>query len=99
MRMLEHVRSRLRPGAPFVTAQLSFPQGEGVRAQWLERYAAFVTSSGVDATKARAAAEAVGDRLTVLDPEQDEAMLCAAGFTDVELFYAGLAFRGWVCRA
>ena len=97
--MLEQVKRRLRPGAPFVSAQLSFPQGERARAKWLERYAAFVTSSGGDETKAQAAANAVGARLTILDPEQDEAMLCAAGFTDVELFYAGLAFRGWVCRA
>ncbi len=94
LRLLEQVRKRLRPGAPFVTAQLSFPQDEGARGKWLERYAAFIASSGVEVTKAQAAAEAVGARLTVLDPDQDQAMLRAAGFTDIDLFYAGLAFRG-----
>ena len=34
--------------------------------------------------------------LPALSPEQDEALLREAGFTDVRLFYAGFTFRGWV---
>lgn len=98
-RMLKHIRRRLRPGASFVTAHLSFPQDLQPREKWLNRYAAFVSSSGVDMVKAQAAAVAVGERLPVLSPEQDEAMLLEAGFAEIEVFYAGLAFRGWVCRA
>lgn len=93
---LEAIRRRLRPGAPFVAAHLSFPQAPGERERWLGRYAAFVASSGVEPAKARAAAEAVGSRLPVLSPAQDEALLREAGFDGVELFYAGFAFRGWV---
>lgn len=98
-RMLEHIRSRLRPGAPFITAQLSFPQAAGSRERWLRRYASFIAASGVEAAKAQAGAVAVGERLHVLSPDQDEGMLRAAGFTDVEQFYAGFAFRGRVCNA
>jgi tRNA (cmo5U34)-methyltransferase len=98
-RMLKDIRNRLRPGAPLITAQLSFPQAKPVREKWLNRYASFVASSGVEAGKAQAAAEAVGERLCVLSPEQDEAMFWAAGFTAIEQFYAGFAFRGWVCTA
>ncbi len=98
-RLLAQVRRRLRPGAPFVMAHLSFAQGAGEREQWLSRYAAFITGSGVDAGKAQAAAQAVGSQLTVLAPAQEEALLHEAGFHAVQLFYAGLAFRGWVCRA
>jgi tRNA (cmo5U34)-methyltransferase len=98
-RMLKEVRRRLRPGAPFVAAHFSFPQQAGERETWLARYAAFLTSSGIQAAKARAAADAVGTRLSVLAPDQDEEMLRAAGFSDVQLFYAGLAFRGWVSRS
>jgi hypothetical protein len=29
-------------------------------------------------------------------PEQDAALLREAGFDDVELFYAGFTFKGWV---
>ena len=98
-RMLQEIRRRLRPGAPFVVAHLSFPQAPGERPAWLGRYAAFVASSGVDPAKVRAAAEAVGSRLPILAPEEDEAMLRAAGFSGVQLFYAGFAFRGWVSYA
>lgn len=37
--------------------------------------------------------------LPLLGPEQEVALLEEAGFTDVHLFYAGLAFRGWVANA
>ena len=97
--MLAEIRQRLRPGAPFVLAHLSVPQAtREQRSLWLQRYAAFIASSGVDAEKARGAAQAVDARLTVLSPEEDEAMLRAAGFGAVDLFYAGLAFRGWIAQ-
>jgi tRNA (cmo5U34)-methyltransferase len=35
----------------------------------------------------------------LLGPEQEEAMLEEARFKNPRLFYAGLAFRGWVAQA
>jgi tRNA (cmo5U34)-methyltransferase len=32
----------------------------------------------------------------MLSPEEDEAVLRAAGFTGVEPFYAAFTWRGWV---
>jgi tRNA (cmo5U34)-methyltransferase len=78
-------------------AHYSFRQEEGMR--WLARSATFAASSGLDPTQASASAAAIMERLPVLSPEQDEALLREAGFSDVELFYAGLAFRGWVGTA
>lgn len=94
LRTLAEVRRRLAPGAPFVVAHHSIPPGE--KAVWLARYAAFATASGVPETQARAAAEAIEARLPILGPEEDEALLRAAGFCDVGLFYAGFTFRGWI---
>lgn len=90
------IRSRLKPGAPFVAAHGSFPQDGDARARWLSRYAAYAVASGADpeqADKARAAVDASVDMLT---PERDEGALCGAGFTDVEMFYAAFTWRGWV---
>ncbi len=98
-RMLKEVRRRLRPGAPFVVAHLSFPQAPSERELWLGRYAAFIASSGIDLAKARAAAEAVGSRLPIQSPQQDEATLRDAGFSDIQVFYTGFTFRGWVSYA
>lgn len=95
-RTLAAVHARLKPGAPFVVAHHSFAQGEGDKAKWLARYAAFAVASGIPAAQAERAADAVNERLPILSPEQDEAMLREAGFVDVDLFYAGFTFRGWV---
>jgi tRNA (cmo5U34)-methyltransferase len=97
-RTLAEVHRRLRPGAPLVVAHHSFPQQDGEKARWLARYAAFATASGVPARDAESAIAAIGERLPLLSPEQDEALLRDAGFADVALFYAGFTFRGWVAR-
>jgi len=95
-RTVAQVHRRLKAGAPFVVVHFSFPQGEGQRALWLSRYAAFAVSSGVEPGNAAKARAEVDTRLPILTPEQDEAVLREAGFTNVSLFYAGFSFRGWV---
>lgn len=95
-RTLIEVRRRLKPGAPFVVAHLSFPQSEPERSLWLSRYAGFATVNGIDSKKAQNASAAISERLPLLSPEDDEAMLHNAGFSAVNLFYAGFCFRGWV---
>ena len=52
---------------------------------------------GLAAERSVAAARtAIGTQLTILSPDDEEAMLAEAGFTGTTLFYAGLSFRGWV---
>ena len=92
---LGHIRRRLVPGAPFVLAHISFAQTEPERSQWIARHIAF----GGGDPHSQAAQTAIATKLTILAPEQEEAMLAEAGFTDIALFYAGLSFRGWVCYA
>lgn len=96
---LKELRRRLKPGAPLIVAHFSFPQGEGEKARWMDRYAAFATASGVPQADARRAADAIGERLPILSPELDVALLHQAGFEAVELFYTGFTFRGWVAYA
>ncbi|MFT7773625.1 class I SAM-dependent methyltransferase [Roseateles sp.] len=97
--LLKAIRQRLKPRAPLVTAHLSFEQASSERATWLARYAAFGASSGIDPEKAQAGAEAVGSRLPILSPAEDELLLREAGFSGTQLFYAGFSFRGWVSYA
>lgn len=98
-RIVSEVRRRLTPGAPFVVAHLSVPQRPNERERWLSRYAAFAVASGVEPDKAATAREGIGARLPILSPDEDEAILRDGGFENVEMFYAGLAFRGWVAYA
>jgi tRNA (cmo5U34)-methyltransferase len=96
---LREIHRRLQRGAPFVVAHMSIPQAADERETWLARYAAFASSSGVDPEAARRAATAIGATLPLLGPEEEEALIAQAGFTGTRLFYAGLAFRGWVAQA
>jgi tRNA (cmo5U34)-methyltransferase len=93
---LRQIRRRLKAGAPLVLAHISFPQTEPERQTWIARHVAF---GGTPAEQVESARQAIGSRLSILAPEEEEAMLREAGFSGVELFYAGLSFRGWVSYA
>lgn len=97
--ILAQIRQRLRPGSPLLLVHASFPQTEPERSAWIARHAAFGAPPGSDPALLAAARDAIGTRLTILSPDEDEAMLAEAGFGQVSLFFAGLSFKGWVCYA
>lgn len=99
LQTLRELRARLKPGAPLIVAHHSFPQYGDAKRRWLRRYAAFGVSSGLAPEDAARAIDAVGSRLPLLSPDEDEALMREAGFEEVELFYAALSFRGWVASA
>lgn len=96
LRTLRELRRRLRPGAPLVIAHISFSQEEPARSQWIARHAGYAEGRTASGAALENALEAMGTRLTILAPEEDEAMLAEAGFGGISLFYGGLSFRGWV---
>jgi tRNA (cmo5U34)-methyltransferase len=99
LRTLQGLRSRLKQGAPLVVAHHSYPRDEVARDLWLSRFVAYGISMGVDPSAAGATKTALAAKLPALPPEEDEALLREAGFSDVALFYAALTFRGWVAYA
>ncbi len=98
-RTASEIRRRLKPGAPFVVAHSSCPGGDNERALWLSRYAAFAVASGVASDLAENARASVERNLNLLSPEQDEAILRDAGFSNVTPFYTAFTWRGWVANA
>lgn len=97
LRTLTEIHNRLAPGAPFVSAHHSFPPQE--KTVWLSRYAAFAIAFGVPEADAKNAATAISERLPTLSPEEDEALLAEAGFSNIRQFYAAFTFKGWVAQA
>lgn len=95
---LTEIRRRLKPGAQSVVAHPSTPDGP-VRDLWFDRFGAFAASNGAVFDPLTGGARVIGDRLPLLSPEVEVDTLRAAGFTDPQLFYAALTFRGWVARA
>jgi tRNA (cmo5U34)-methyltransferase len=96
LQTLKDIRRRLKPDARLVVAHHSVPSGGAER--WLARSAAFADRTRVD-RKAMASAAGMAGRLPLLSVAEEEALLCEAGFSDVELFYAAFSFRGWVATA
>jgi tRNA (cmo5U34)-methyltransferase len=96
---LQEIRRRLRPGAPFMMAHMSYAQNEASRQMWSQRNAAFSVSNGMDAAMVETGRQGILARLPILSPEDEVVLLGDAGFTGVELFYAAFGFRGWVAYA
>ena len=99
LQTLRQIRRRLRNGAPLILAHISFPQTEPERSMWIARHVAFSAPEGSDPAHLENARQAIATRLSILAPDEEEAMLRAAGFSNVSLFYAGLSFKGWVAYA
>lgn len=93
---LRAILQRLRAGAPFVVMHISIASGESDRSLWLSRHLAFAGTPAVDTA---AGIQAMKAKLSILSPEEDEALLHEAGFQKTALFYAGFSFRGWVAYA
>lgn len=91
------IRRRLRPGSPFVVAHMSID--DAARERWMARDEAFAVAGGVPPELARGRRDGIARALPVLAPAQDEAILREGGFDDIDLFYVGGIFRGWICRA
>ncbi|MBX9647910.1 MAG: class I SAM-dependent methyltransferase [Xanthobacteraceae bacterium] len=96
LRTLKDIHRRLKPDARLVVAHHSVPSGGAER--WLARSAAFADRTSADWGKAMASAVRMAG-LPLLSAAEEEALLCEAGFSDVELFYAAFSFRGWVATA
>lgn len=94
-RTVRQIHRRLSSGAPFVAAHVSFSQGTD-REIWVGRYAAYPIAMGVGLDQVEDARSSVAKSLQVCAPDDDEAILRAGGFSDVTLFYAAFAWRGWV---
>ena len=95
---LREMHRRMKRGARLVVAHHSAPAGADAR-HWLTRSAAFAAVPDSDPAHVSISAAAMVERLPLLTPAEDEALLREAGFFDVALFYAAFSFRGWVATA
>ena len=96
IRTLMGIRGRLHPSAPLVVVHHSFADDAASKDKWLARFASYIDTSEMGEAGKGINVEAMKERLPVLSPEEDVSTLHAAGFSQIELFYAALTFRGWV---
>jgi tRNA (cmo5U34)-methyltransferase len=98
-RTLSEIHTRLKPGGALVVVHYSISQQGNDRDLWLSRCAEFAILSGISAIQAKNSTTAIGQKLPILTPEEDEQLMQQAGFSGISTFYIGLGFRGWVAYA
>ena len=97
--VLEGVRRRLKPGAPFLLVDQCLDRAAPDFEQRLDRYAAYARASGVDAEVTAGARAALDANPGLISAEREETLLEEAGFARWEPFYLGMAWRGWLALA
>jgi tRNA (cmo5U34)-methyltransferase len=95
---LAGIFGRLKSGAALVVAHHSFRTDGPEIDKWLLRNAAYAAASGLPARRPERSIAAFKERLPILSPEEDTALLAETGFVDVELFYCGFTIKGWVAH-
>lgn len=96
---LRAIRARLKPGAALALTDLCLDKAAPDYDARRDRYARFALESGADPEDVAATRTRLKEVLHTVSPERDEALLTEAGFTDIDLFYAGHAWRGWIATA
>jgi tRNA (cmo5U34)-methyltransferase len=94
---LREIRGRMKPGRALVIAHHTSPDGNPEA--WLARSATFADQTVSNTQKSANSAKAMAERLPLLTPAEEEALLLEAGFIEPKLFYAAFSFRGWVAIA
>ena len=96
---LERIRARLKPGAPFILVDLCMDPGAVDFDFRRGRYSRFALDSGAAKDDVERTHERLKTVLNTVSAGRNEALLSEAGFSGLEIFYAGLSWRGWVARA
>jgi tRNA (cmo5U34)-methyltransferase len=96
---LRGVRERLRRGAPFVLAHVSFSLMEPEHTIWIGRHVKLGASTEMDTERRKAAETGMRDNTFIRSPEEERECLQDAGFEGITQFYQAFSFRGWVAYA
>ena len=97
--LLRETRSRLKPDAPFILVDQCIDRSASDFQLRLDRYANYARRSGVDADTVADAKAAVASSDTIVPAWRNDDLLREAGFHGLDVFYVGMAWRGWLAYA
>jgi len=98
-RTLREIRGRLKPGSPFVLVDCCIDLATPTATRALARYRDFALESGADPELVDSTCGRLTTVLKMISASREEELLAASGYSDIELFYAGLSWRGWRASA
>ena len=96
---LKGVHQRLKPGAPFILVDQCIDRSAADFELRLSRYAAFALASRVELKTVDGARQTLAANSSIVSPQRNEDLLACAGFKRTEVFYVGMAWRGWLTYA
>ena len=96
---LKQIRKRLKPGGHFALVDNCIEVGSPEADRWFDRYIQYAVESGMPREQAAQFRSKMEEMRTTRAPAQEEQLLRSAGFTDLELYYVGLSWRGWISKA
>lgn len=99
LELLAQIRRRLKTGAPMVLVDQCINRAAPDFHVRLDRYAEYARRSGVEADIVQGARTALESSMTMVSASRNEALLSEAGFCDIDVFYVGMAWRGWIAYA
>ncbi|MEM7206776.1 MAG: class I SAM-dependent methyltransferase [Pseudomonadota bacterium] len=90
------IKKRLKEGSPFILVDLCMDRACGDFEHYRNRYSTFALNSGAAREDVERTHVRLKEVLHTVSPARNEELLREAGFSGIELFYAGLSWRGWV---
>lgn len=99
LQLLQDIRRRLKPGAPFVLVDRCDSPDNPDFDRNIDRYIAYANASGVDPDTLKNAHASHRGNTAMATAARDEALLVEAGFSDIETFYYAMNWHGWVAYA
>ncbi|MFO1106282.1 MAG: class I SAM-dependent methyltransferase [Amaricoccus sp.] len=97
--LLRETRLRLREGGAFILVDQCIDRSAPDVERRLTRYARYALRSGIDAETVAGARAALAALESVVPDWRNEELLREAGFRTIEVFYTGMAWRGWLAYA
>lgn len=97
--LLNGVRSKLKSGAPFILVDQCIDRSAPDVEKRLARYANYALRSNIDPDTVRSARTAVAAMQSMVPAWRNEELLREAGFREADVFYVGMAWRGWIAYA
>lgn len=99
LELLQQARRRLKPNSPFILVDQCLDRNEVHFTKRLDRYAAYARRSGITDDVVADARAGVAALASIVPWHRNEQLLAEAGFNETELFYLGMAWRGWLSYA
>ncbi len=97
--LLQETHRRLKSGAPFILVDQCIDLAAPDAGRRLDRYERYALRSGVPFATAASARTAIAASSNMVPDWRNTQLLEEAGFHGTELFYAGMAWRGWLAYA